>query len=135
MARAIQHYRCPCCGKLSRGQNYGQAATTQGHLLESVTQHFIGGPGRGFRWERRSVNASDLPFLRYLLSILDRVRARLASAIASLESQERIYVPMLAPSYVPMHTPQTVAFSHTSDTTELHEREESPVLVNEVRFA
>lgn len=87
--RSLDYVRCPCCGKLSRGQNYGQAGTAQGHLLEVATQYFIGGGtqgrrGSGFRWVRRPVNVSDLPFLRTLLTILDRVRAKLAATIEAL---------------------------------------------------
>jgi len=89
MPRILEHLRCPCCGKLSRGQNYGQAGTAEGHLLEVVTQHFIGGQGRGFLWTRREVNAGDLPKLEMLLDIVERVRKRLALAVEFLRGKAR----------------------------------------------
>jgi hypothetical protein len=89
MPRTLEHLRCPCCGKLSRGQNYGQAGTAEGHLLEVATQHFIGGQGRGFRWTRREVDVRDLPVLELLLAAVERVRKRLALAIEFLKGKAR----------------------------------------------
>lgn len=44
------HIRCPACGKVSQPQ----AFSTE-HELTALTQHFIGGKGHGFSWERREL--------------------------------------------------------------------------------
>jgi hypothetical protein len=140
VSRAIQYVRCPCCGKLSRGQNFGQALLPVGHLAEIATQEFTGGgnagPGHGFRWTRRAVGVRDLTFLRHLVRVLDMARARLVSLVAMLERQARteVAVPMVAGSAIPMLRRQDSSLQ-SAQTVDMDEREETPLLVNEVRFA
>jgi hypothetical protein len=70
--------RCPCCGKISRGPAFGLGGTGK-HVLQVLTQSFIGGRGHGFRWERRPCTQDELEGLHRTVELVrDRLRRELS---------------------------------------------------------
>ena len=88
-----EHVRCPCCGKVSRGQNFGAGAAGK-HVLEMLLQRYVDGT---FVWERLPLRLDVAGQLRAALrSAYDRVSYFISDArlLDSLDAFERSFVQM-----------------------------------------